>query len=183
MRFRYLFAGILATLMMGASFAQDCPAAKDKAAAIRFLQEHKAHGTDADPWCVWQAFAALRYDKSNIEVLVDLLDFERSTKDETSLITPDARYPAIRELASMGQPAVPYLIKTIVNNEGALVRQNATWALDEILRSKCRRDVIKLLANEGEKPGTTAEQLAHLREAEDLVTQIHHLCESEMPAQ
>jgi hypothetical protein len=181
MKSRFLFIGLFVTLLAGALFAQDCPAVGDKAALIRFLQENKAHGTEADPNCVSRAFAELSYDKSNVKLLIGLLDFERSTKDEISVTTPGTRYPAIGELASIGQPAVPHLIKAIKNSDSELVRHNATWALDEILRSKCLRDVIKLLTNEGNKPGTTAEQLDHLRGAEEIFRQIHHPCESETP--
>jgi hypothetical protein len=177
-RTRRLSISLLLILSFGAGFAQDCPKWGDKAGALKFLQDNKAHGTDADPACVSTAFATLSHDKSAAEPLVELLDFERSTKND-DFKTHGKRYPAIGALIIIGQPAVPYLLKAITESSGELVRVNAAHTLGAIY-APCIRSLIASLEKQAAKPGTTANQQASLRAAEDYLIRIYPPCKSKV---
>lgn len=160
---------------------QDCPQWGDKAGALKFLEENKAHGTAADPVCVSRSFATLSHDKKSAEVLVWLLDFERSVEQE-SFKTIGAKYPAIGALAMIGTPAVPYLIKAIKESDVELIRTNAARSLGVIYRP-CVKGVLAKLEAEAEKNETTPEQQTRLRTAKEYLAAGPSPCKSEIDAQ
>ena len=74
----------------------------------------------------------------------------------------DHQYPAISALAR--NDAVPYLVAAIKNNDSELVRTNAAETLDLLYRA-CVKNAVKMLENEAEQSGLTAEQQDRLRTA------------------
>jgi hypothetical protein len=171
MRVRLLCILMLCILVGRIGHAQDCPMWGDREAALRFLLANKAHATDADPVCVNRAFSTLSRDKSSAGALVGLLDFERSTKRDDFKST-SAQYPAIGALHRIGQPAVAHLIKAIKESESDVVRTNAAHALSDIF-APCVDGLIAKLEAESAKAGTTNDQQAKLRTAEQYIRSIY----------
>jgi len=163
---------VLAVLITGLGFAQDCPKWGDKAGALHFLEENKLHSTDADPSCVDTAFATLSHDKDSTEALIGLLDFERSTKHD-DFISYGSRYPATGALMTIGAPAVPHLIKAIKKADSQLVRINAAHALGAIHRV-CADVAIDLLEKEAKKTETTGDEQTRLRAAQTYIRNFYH---------
>jgi hypothetical protein len=132
-RIKWFAISLLFVLTVAKGIAQACPSWGDKAGALKFLQDNKPHGTNADPTCVNRAFATLSHEKSAAKDLVGLLDFERSMQND-NFRTTSGRYPAITALQMIGEPAVPYLIKAIKESASEVVRNNAAHALSQIYR-------------------------------------------------
>jgi hypothetical protein len=153
---------------LGFGQEQPCPEYSDKAALLQFLQDHRSNGVEANPECVNRAFAALSHDQSYTESLVQLLDFERNDKNDSSLRARSSRYPAIDALA---RPyVVSYLIRAIKENENEVIRINAAEAIGLIYRT-CVRTAISVLESEAKKPETAVEQQVQLRDAEKYVNE------------
>ena len=153
---------VLICLGWAPSIAQTCPSWSDKQALLQFLEAHRSNSLEADPRCVNRAFATLSRDKSYTKDLVQLLDFERSTKEDDALLARSSQYPAISALAR--NDAVPYLVAAIKTSDRELVRTNAAEALDLLYRA-CVKNAVKMLENEAEQSGLTAEQQDRLRTA------------------
>jgi len=169
---RYLFTTLICLLMSAAAMAQDCLQWGDRARAVKFLEENKPNGTAADPECVNRAFSTLAKDKSNVEVFIGLLDFERSLEKDHSLKGVSSKYPAVGALVSIGQPAVPRLLKAIKETSSELVRTNAASALEGMYRT-CEKQLVDKLESEAAKPETLPEQQERLREAEKYIEERH----------
>ena len=118
----------LLVLLICAASARQCPGLEGKTPR-EYLESHKAHGTEADPICVSQAFAFLAHDKTNTPILVDFLSFERSTKQDYAVIDRSDQYPAINALMKISKYAVPNLIKAVRDDNSELVRMNAAYTL------------------------------------------------------
>lgn len=164
----YLYLTLLSMFLAWPAVAQECPPSGQKDALLQFLLDHKSNSTDADPACVNRAFASLSRDKSYTEALVNLLDFERSTKKDDSLISRSSQYPAIAALARLG--AIPQLVKVIEESDSEVVRTNAAHALDLIYRA-CFKEAITLLEREATNPSTNSVQQERLRAAEKYITE------------
>jgi hypothetical protein len=171
-RINCFFVPIMASVMTGLVFGQECPKWGDKVGALQFLQQNKTHGTDADPTCVDRAFATLSHANTSVEVFVGLLDFERSTKRD-DFKTYDGRYPAIDALVGIGTPVVPYLINAISESDSELVRTNAAHALGSI-HGQCVDVAITMLENEA-KIKTSGDQQARLRAAQEYVRKTYRV--------
>jgi len=169
---RYFFITLVCLLISAAAMAQDCPQWGDRTGAVKFLEENKPNGTAADPECVDRAFSTLAKDKSSVEVLIGLLDFERSMEKDHSLKGVSSKYPAVGALVSIGRPAVPRLLKAIKEASSEIVRTNAATALEGMYRI-CEKQLIDKLESEGAKPETLSEQQERLREAEKYIEQRH----------
>lgn len=144
------------------SIAQTCRSWSEKQALLQFLENHKSNSLEADPRCVNRAFATLSRDQSYTKNLVQLLDFERSTKEDGALLARSSQYPAISALAR--NDAVPYLVAAIKNSDRELVRTNAAEALDLLYRI-CVQTAANMPEAEAAKSGVTAEQQDRLRTA------------------
>jgi len=171
-RLTCLYLVFCVALIANALLAEDCPKWGDTAAALKFLQENKPNGTAADPACVNRAFSTLSHDKASAKDLVELLDFERSTKND-DFKTYGGRYRAIGALMDIGAPAVPYLIKAVKESDSELVRTNAAEALGAIHRA-CADVAITMLEKEAAKRGTTGDQQSRLRAAQAHIRNNHH---------
>lgn len=90
---RPVYLQTLFCLLLGwPALGPNCPPFSDKEAVLRFLVKHKSHSTSADPTCVGRAFASLSDDVSHTDALVNLLDFERFTKDDEKLVGRPSQY-------------------------------------------------------------------------------------------
>jgi hypothetical protein len=163
-RLTYLRFSLFILLSACPVLAQECPAASEKQALLRYLQHHKSNSTEADPVCVNRAFANLSQDKAFTENLIQLLDFERSTKND-DLTARSGQYPAISALAH--PEFVPLLVKAITESDSELGRTNAAEALDLVYRS-CIQTAVALLEREASKPNTTSSQQDRLRAAKNM---------------
>ena len=179
----YLRCGsFLIVLLISGAFGQNCPKWGDKASALKFLQDNKGNSTAADPACVNRAFNTLSRDKSSLEALIGLLDFERSIEKDDGLKGMSSRYPAIGALMDIGQPAEPLLIKTIKESESELIRTNAAHTLGAIHRP-CVRALLSKLDREADKSETSAEQQTRLRAAKEYIGNFYPPCKSETSTQ
>ena len=82
-----------------------------------------------------------------IDDLSQLLTFKRTFKGEeigifVHLYSPEERYPAIRALRAIGEPALPALVRVIETNEtGSRASENAAYTVGSIFRDEPAREV------------------------------------------
>jgi hypothetical protein len=164
-RLMILLIGLI-LLSCGRLRADDCPSGWDAKPLLEYLQHYQANSLEADPLCVQKAFATVAQSKAYYPSLIELLDFERSTKSDghERLFSRSAQYPAIDALTR--QDAVPSLIHAIKDSDKELVRVNAAEALAQVY-AVCILIPVEMLEAEATKATTTDDQQQRLRSAEE----------------
>jgi hypothetical protein len=142
-------------------------------AAILFLRAAKTN-TAESPDCIVVAIHDLHHAQSQdaINILVDYLDFRRPHIDNdliwsSSMAEP---YPAVSQLFSIGQAAVPALVRILANSDvSALIHQNALTTIMLIYRDDPPAGV-EVLSNEAVH-SKDAKQAMLLRQASTVAAQ------------
>jgi hypothetical protein len=169
--------------------SQTRPEIKDEKTAVRFLVDHKANSRAADRHRVDLAFVTLSFatqvkKKNYIEFLVGMLDFDRSAIEEYA--SPgEQNYPAIHELnhlSETGGNVAPYLIKSIQESDGEVLRANAA---ETLYYSASACGALRMLKRQAEKEDVHCEQKIRLeaptKHISDL-TPLNSPCEASSPS-
>jgi hypothetical protein len=169
MRFKCIGCAGTILLLACAGFSQGCPKVKDEKAAVQFLLDNKASNTEADRYCVDNAFAILGHatafrNKTYIKFLVGMLDFERWTPGLTNE-AGEQKYPAMDVLVYLqksGKNVAPYLIKGVKQSDSEVLRANAALTLNNTIGG-CAG--LRLLSREDEREDVPYEQKLRLEAA------------------
>ncbi len=186
MRFKLLCTAVASLPLAYAGFAQECPNVKSEKVAVQYLLDKKASNTEADRYCVDNAFAILGHatefrNKNYINFLVGMLDFERWTPGLT-MEAGEHKYPAMGVLVYLqksGKNVAPYLIKGIKESESGVLRTNAAETLYHSI-SGCA--ALSLLSREDEREDVPYEQKLRIEDAAKLINEIvNQPCDSNPP--
>jgi hypothetical protein len=169
MRSNVLYVAVTMLGLACATMSQDCPKVKDERLAVQYLLDKKASNTEADRYCVNNAFAILVHatefrNKTYIKFLVGMLDFERWTPGLT-MEAGEHKYPAmgvLEYLQKSGKNVAPYLIKGIKESDSEVLRTNAAETLYHSI-SACA--ALSLLSREDEREDVPYEQKLRLEAA------------------
>lgn len=169
MRSKCICVATTILLLAGTGLSQGCPKVKDEKAAVQYLLDKKASNTEADHYCVDNAFAILGHatefrNKTYITFLVGMLDFERWTPGLT-MEAGEHKYPAMGVLVYLqksGKNVAPYLIKGIKESDSEVLRTNAAETLYHSI-SACA--ALSLLSREDEREDVPYEQKLRLEAA------------------
>lgn len=145
------------TIVSGGSLnAQNCDPLRQATSAqlITFLQYNSRSENE---WpCIKFALRELGRNKAKakeaIPVLVDYLDYERplseAEKNGFYLHMPSVveMYPATDALFSLGQPAIPAMIRVIESSDDAQKHENAVFVFMQIYRERMPEGIQKLKA-------------------------------------
>jgi hypothetical protein len=135
--------------LVSAANAMDCSdiASSKPSDLVQFL---KTQGREADEECVSQAIVRLGGFRttSGIDVLIDLLDFQRpqSTSEKLHLFDPHDKFPAVQALFGAGLPAVPQLIRKLEDGRATeVVRANAIRTVVLIYRDDPSKAITRFM--------------------------------------
>lgn len=150
---------MLALLLGPPALAADCPISNLPGGEL--VAWLTANRDIADPECVAAAISRLGELKnaSAVPVLIDLLAFERPETDREKLhiSTTHDRFPAVPALSSIGEAAVPPLLRRIRTEDlTPIFRKNALRALILIYRENPVR-AVKALQQDVPNAKTAAE--------------------------
>ena len=176
MRFKCIFVAISVLMLACTGFSQECPQVKNGKMAVQYLLDKKVNNTEADRYCVEDAFETLSFatrfrSKNYIKFLVEMLDFERWTPGLTNE-AGEEKYPAINVLIGLqksGKDVVPYLINGIKENDSEVLRTNAALTLYESIHG-CA--ALSLLSRQDENENVPYEQKQRLEAATKLIKGI-----------
>lgn len=169
MRFKRICFTSSILILACTAFSQECPKVKGEKVAVQYLLDKKANNTEADRYCVAEAFETLSFatrfrNRNYIKFLVGMLDFERWTPGLTNEAGED-KYPAMNVLVGLQKSdknVIPHLINGIKESDSDVLRTNATETLGEI--NYCM--ALKVLAQEAERTDIPYEQKLRLEAAE-----------------